>query len=61
MADELIAIAHQHVHSAEGMVGVVVIESLAEGVAPQSTQVRTGRGIHIVAIEHCNIHDSHPR
>lgn len=52
MADELIAIAHQHVHSAEGMVGVVVIESLAEGVAPQSTQVRTGRGIHIVAMEH---------
>lgn len=41
MADEMAAVAHEHVHTAEGVVGVIVVETITESSVPQSVQVRT--------------------
>ena len=35
MADELVAITYQDVHAAEGMLGIIVVETFTECAAPQ--------------------------
>jgi hypothetical protein len=50
MADEMVAFTYQHVHTAEGVVGVIVVETIAERPDPQPAQGRAGRCVNLVAL-----------
>src|SRR5680860_141557 len=42
-----VAVTHQHVHTVEGVVGVIVVETIAERSVPQPAQVRAGRCVKL--------------
>ena len=56
MADEMATVAYEHVHTAEGMVGVIVVETITESSVPESVQVRTCRCVDLVTLKHGNLH-----
>jgi len=57
MADEMVAISYENVHTAEGVVGVIVLETLTERPLPQPAQCRPGCCVDLVTLKHGDIHN----
>ena len=58
MADEMVAVTDQHVHPAEGVVGVIVVETIAERPVPQPAQGHAGRCVNSVTLKHGDVKQS---
>ena len=60
MSDEMVAVTYQHMHTAERVVSVIVVETVAESSAPQPHEVRARNIVKPVAFEHLDIHAPQP-
>ena len=60
MADEMVAVTYQHVHTTVGVVGGIVVEAVAERPVPQPAQGLAGRRVSLVTLEHGDVHNPHP-
>ena len=60
MSDEMVAVTYQHMHTAERVVSVIVVETVAESSAPQPHEVRARNIVKPVAFEHFDIHAPQP-
>ncbi|ANH39176.1 hypothetical protein I601_2760 [Nocardioides dokdonensis FR1436] len=60
MTDETVAHSYEDVHTTEGVVGVVLREPSTERSVPELAQCRSGGSVHLVTVEHADVHDLEP-
>ena len=60
MAHEVLTVADQHVHAAEGVLGVMVVEPVAERPVPQRAQRCSCCRVDLVTLQHGDVHDRQP-
>lgn len=61
MANETVAFASQHVHTAVGMVGVIVGEAVAERPVPERPQAQRGHRVDLFTLDDDDVHDRQSR
>jgi hypothetical protein len=60
MADGMVGVAYLHVHTTDGMVGVIGSKAVTECSSPQPVQGRTRRYVNLVTLKHSNVHNPQP-